>query len=110
MKAPHEVPWSKGQRIKTLIVDDSDFARVSVKKFLAGLPALEVVGEAAGGFEALEMAVAKDPHLVIMDIRMEGMDGLQATRLIRREHPASRVILMSIDNFAGLKEASLAHG
>jgi two-component system response regulator AlgR len=66
--------------MKILIVDDEKPARNRLSRMIEGLPNYEVVGEAANGQDALVIATAAEPDIVLMDIRMPGMDGIQAAR------------------------------
>jgi DNA-binding NarL/FixJ family response regulator len=78
--------------LRVLLVDDSPWLRQPVRAALerAGLV---VVGEAADGAQALALATAHHPDLVLMDLSMPGMDGIQATRALRGQHPDIRVVL-----------------
>ena len=79
-------------RSKVLIVDDSGFMRIALRKMLSAEGAVEVVGEARNGLEAINMVRALDPDIVTMDIEMPVLDGLDAVRTIMTEMP--RPILM----------------
>jgi two-component system response regulator NreC len=84
------------EQIKVLLVDDHAILREGVHALLAREPDIEVVGEAADGLEALEKVPELKPDVVIMDIVMPRMNGLEATRLIRERHPESRVLILSM--------------
>jgi DNA-binding NarL/FixJ family response regulator len=92
--------------VRVLIVDDHPITRDGLRAALNGARDLEVVGEAASGEEALEAARALRPDLVFMDVRMPGMGGLEATRVIRSELPQTKIILFTIDESrAAISEA-----
>ncbi|MCD6053710.1 MAG: two component transcriptional regulator, LuxR family [Rubrobacteraceae bacterium] len=80
---------------RLLIVDDHDLIRESTQLMLEGEPDLEVVGEAVNGRHALELCRRLRPDLVLMDVRMPEMDGLTATREIKKEMPAISVLVVS---------------
>ena len=81
--------------IRILIVDDHDVVRQGVRMYLAPDSELEVVGEAANGEEALQLAREHNPDVVLMDLLMPGMDGVTATAIIRRELPDTEVIALT---------------
>ncbi len=85
--------------IRILSVDDHPLMRAGVASFLATEPGLSVVGEAANGEEALEKFRELRPDLVLMDLSMPVMDGLEATRAILNEFPDARIIVLT--TFAG---------
>jgi DNA-binding NarL/FixJ family response regulator len=81
--------------IRILLVDDQRLFREGLHTLLSGRSELEVVGEAGNGKEALEVATAAKPDVVLMDLRMPVLDGVAATRLLRQELPESRVIVLT---------------
>ncbi|HYG59233.1 MAG TPA: response regulator transcription factor [Symbiobacteriaceae bacterium] len=81
--------------IRVLLVDDQRLMRDGMKTLLSLEPDLEVAGEAGNGAEGLRAAVALRPDVVLMDIRMPGMNGVEATREIRRALPATRVLVLT---------------
>ncbi|TVT24364.1 response regulator transcription factor [Amycolatopsis acidiphila] len=91
-----------------LIADDEPLLRLGFRLVLESQPDLTVVGEAADGAAALTRTAELDPDVVLMDVRMPGVDGIDATRAIVREHPRSKVLILTtfdLDEyaFAGLK-------
>lgn len=78
-----------------LVVDDHALVREGMRAMLANEPGLEVVGEAGDGRMAVEMCRSLGPELVLMDVRMPGMDGLAATREIKAKRPSTAVLLVT---------------
>ena len=94
--------------IKVLLVDDQSLLRMGFRMILDAEPDIEVVGEAADGATAISMTSALHPDVVLMDVRMPGMDGIQATAAITAAVPASKVLILTtfdLDEyvFAGLR-------
>ena len=83
------------QKVRVLVVDDDPDFVEAAKVSLAADRRIEVVGGAASGDEAVRQAAALRPEVVAMDVAMPGLDGLQATRLIRKDQPECRVVLVS---------------
>ncbi len=82
-------------KIKVLLVDDHAILREGLRMLLGGQPDIEVIGEAGDGQEALDKAALLQPDVVLMDISMAGMDGLEATRELRRTQPETQIIVLS---------------
>ncbi|MCA1838815.1 MAG: HD-GYP domain-containing protein [Actinomycetota bacterium] len=78
--------------VRVLVVDDTPHLRSVVKTILGASEGFEVVGEAANGLEAIELATELKPDIVLMDVEMPGMDGRAATRIIADRSPETRVI------------------
>ncbi len=81
--------------ISILIVDDHEVVRRGVRAFLDTFPDLRVIGEAGSGTEAVEMAEEFTPDVVLMDLILPGMDGLEATRLIKAHNPQTQIIVLT---------------
>jgi len=81
--------------ITTLIVDDHEVVREGLRLSLSRAANIRVVGEAADGMAAVELAERRKPNVVIMDVRMPGMDGLEATKLLVERAPESKVLIFT---------------
>ena len=80
--------------IRILIVDDHAVVRRGIKALLAEMEDIQVVGEAANGLEAVSLSKELEPHVILMDLLMPVMDGIEAIRQIIAQHPHMRVLVM----------------
>jgi DNA-binding NarL/FixJ family response regulator len=96
--------------IKILIVDDNRLFRVRVLAFLAAYPEVMVVGEAEDGQAVLKKAKELNPDIVLMDVKMGGMNGLDATRKLKMELPDIQVIILSRYDLEAYRNAAEALG
>jgi DNA-binding NarL/FixJ family response regulator len=81
--------------IKILLAEDHCIVREGTRRLLERLQDVEVIGEAADGGEAVRLVDALDPNLVLMDVCLPGLNGIEATRLIKTHHPDTRVLILS---------------
>jgi DNA-binding NarL/FixJ family response regulator len=81
--------------IRVLVVDDQSMVRAGFRMLLAGEKDIEVVAEATNGLEAVEKAVRLHPTVILMDIRMPELDGLQATRRILAANNSARILILT---------------
>ncbi len=89
-----------------LIVDDSALIRSRVREMLAEEPDLKIVGEAEDGLGAIEKARALGPDLLLMDIRMPFMNGIEAVRLLKKEMPEVKAIILTIHDLQEYRKAA----
>ncbi len=82
--------------IKVLIVDDHELVRTGIRRLLDDIEDISVVGEASSGEEALEAIRTKSPNVVLMDVNMPGIGGLEATRKVRQVAPGVGVIALTV--------------
>ena len=73
--------------IRVLIVDDHEITRRAIRSFLLSYPELQICGEAVDGLEAVDKVKSLRPDVVLMDISMPRMNGLEATKVIKKENP-----------------------
>ena len=81
--------------IQVLIVDDQELFRESLKVVLGVSPGIQVADAVSGVAEALKSAAKHRPDVVLMDIRMPGMDGVEGTRLLKERYPGMKVIVLT---------------
>ena len=95
--------------VRIVIADDHGVLRAGLRTLLGTEPGFEVVGEAASGDAAVRAAVEKRPDLVLLDVSMPGVGGLEATKLLKEKLPKTRVLILTMHEESGLvREAILA--
>lgn len=100
--------------IRILLVDDQPLFREGLRTLLSLKPDLEVVGEAGDGEEALRQVASLKPNVVLMDLKMPRVDGVEATRQLRTHHPGCRVIILTTFDddeyvFEGLRAGAVGY-
>jgi len=83
-------------RIKILIADDHDVVRSGLRVLLQTDPEFAVVAEASDGDQAIRLVSEKNPDVILMDISMPGLDGIEATKRILQRHPDAKVVILSV--------------
>ena len=86
---------------KVLLIDDHPLLRRGLRQLINDDPELEVVGEAGGGEEGLELAKEHDPDLILLDLNMKGMDGLATLKAIRDAGITTRVVMLTVSDHQG---------
>lgn len=81
-----------------MLVDDHPLLRKGLKQLLAFEPELKVIAEASSGLEALALASELDPDLIVLDLNMEGMDGIETLKRLRDDGVTSRIIMLTVSN------------
>src|SRR5271170_1349353 len=84
--------------IRVMLADDHTLVRAGIRALLEKLPWVEVVGEAGDGREVLNLVRTQNPNVVLMDITMPGLNGLEAAARIAKEFPEVRIIILSMHN------------
>ena len=96
--------------ITCLIVDDHEVVREGLRLSLSRAPHIRVIGEASDGASAVSLAERRKPHVVIMDVRMPGMDGLEATKLLTDKVPGTAVLIFTAYSERSLLSRGLESG
>jgi DNA-binding NarL/FixJ family response regulator len=97
-------------RLRVLIVDDNPQVRHDLRQLLELTGEMEIVAEAGNGLEAVHLVGELCPEAVVMDLEMPGLDGYAATRLIKTQQPAPRVIILSVHTGSDEQEQARAAG
>jgi DNA-binding NarL/FixJ family response regulator len=95
---------------RVLIVDDHAFIRRGVQTILHPFPEWELCGEADNGNDAIRMAEELKPEVIIMDLSMPGLNGIEATRAIRKTQPAVQIVLLTLHESAELVRSAFRAG
>ena len=98
------------EKIKLLIVDDLDHVRQGLKTLLNLSEDLEIIGEAANGFEAIGMALVFNPDVILMDYEMPKLDGIEATKIVKKHNPDIQIVMISIHDSLELKSKAIEAG
>ncbi|HOG47769.1 MAG TPA: response regulator transcription factor [Anaerolineae bacterium] len=96
--------------VRILVADDHGLVRAGLRALLNDEPNLEVVGEAADGAEALAQAAELAPDVVLMDVSMPGLGGIEATRRLMERAPGTRILIMTVHEDEGLLQESIRAG
>jgi CheY-like chemotaxis protein len=102
---PYSTPARQKAGIPVLLVDDHVMVRQGLRSVMEGFPNIEIVGEASNGNEALKLVEKRRPAVVLMDINMPKLNGIEATAKIKREHPDIAVIGLSVNAESSNQEA-----
>lgn len=81
--------------VRVLIVDDHEITRRTIRSFLISYPEWQICGEAVDGVEAVEKAKSLRPDVILMDVSMPRMNGLEATKAIKKNNPEAKIIIVS---------------
>ena len=96
--------------VRVVLADDHTLVRAGLRKLLESIPDIEVVGEADDGLALLELAAQLQPDLVLMDISMPGLNGLEATARLGKTWPTIRVLILSMHQNEEYVRQALRHG
>jgi DNA-binding NarL/FixJ family response regulator len=99
-----------GARIRILIADRSELYRELLKMAVEVRPRLEVMGTVGNGYQAVKTVAAQHPDLVLMDLDLPGLNGLQSMALLREHHPTTRVIIVAAEDSEDVRATCLAQG
>jgi two-component system, NarL family, invasion response regulator UvrY len=94
--------------VQVLTVDDQAVFRGVAREVIDATPGFESVGEAASGEEALEAVARLAPQLVLLDVRMPGMDGIEVARRLHATHPDTLLVLISVEDSTDFPSAQIA--
>ena len=97
-------------RIKVMVVDDHDMVRTGLSAFARSFADLKMIGEASSGEQAVDMCAVEQPDVILMDVIMPGMGGIETTRVIRSRYPDIKVIALTSHKNDEAKESALNAG
>lgn len=84
------------ETIRVVVADDHDLFREGLRQLLETVPVIEIVGEACDGQEAIQLVIAHEPDVVLMDINMPRLDGIRATEYIVKNYPRTNVVVLTM--------------
>jgi DNA-binding NarL/FixJ family response regulator len=96
--------------LRVVLADDHELIRVGLRAFFDGYPEWTVCGEATNGGEAVDLAVSLQPELIVLDLSMPVMNGIQAARRIRQVSPSTKIVMLSSHSAATAAEEALRAG
>jgi DNA-binding NarL/FixJ family response regulator len=96
--------------VGVVTVDDQEVFCAAAREIIDATPGFTALGEATSGSEGVRLVCDLDPELVLVDVRMPGMNGIEAARQMRDLHPRSVVVLISIDDSANIPSAAAESG
>jgi DNA-binding NarL/FixJ family response regulator len=99
-----------GSRIRVLVVDDNEPFRRFVRTTLSTRPELLIIGEASDGLEAVQKAVELKPGLIVLDIGLPSLNGIEAARRIRKHAPRSKILFLSQESSVEVVQEALCLG
>jgi DNA-binding NarL/FixJ family response regulator len=103
-------PNSARDRYRILLVDDAPAVRESLRWLLEDEPGLTVIGDAASGYEAIQMTVRLKPDLVLLDIELSDLDGFEVTRQVKAMSNPPKVVILSMHNDALYRKRGMDAG
>jgi DNA-binding NarL/FixJ family response regulator len=98
------------KKTRVVLADDHTLVRAGLRKLLESIPNMEVVGEASDGLALLELTAALQPDLILMDIAMPGLNGLEATARVVKTCPQARVVILSMHQSEEYVRQALRNG
>jgi DNA-binding NarL/FixJ family response regulator len=101
---------ARTDEIRVVLADDHPLILEGIRALIQSAPGIRVVGEATNGDDAVSIVLAEHPDVAILDVRMPGLDGVEATRRIVRDHPSTRVIVLSAQSDAEVAVRALRAG
>jgi two-component system, NarL family, response regulator NreC len=96
--------------IKVLIADDHAIVRTGLRTLIHAEPTMELVGEATGGYEAIDLVENMRPDMLVLDLSMPDLDGISVTKKIRPQHPSLHILILTIHEDEALLRAALKAG
>lgn len=90
--------WASDSKLKVLVIDDSEVVRLKIRELVEADPRIRLVGEAENAEDGLRLAARHDPDVVVMDLRLPGVSGIEATWQLGTRSPRSRVLVLTVSH------------